>query len=57
MDLSVEQIALLVGSTRQTVSKLLNELSREGLIKRLERGKFFISDLAALESIGDTCSV
>ena len=51
IDLSVEQIALLVGSTRQTVSKLLNKLSREGLIKRLERGRFFISDLAALESL------
>ena len=54
IDLYVEQIALLVGSTRQTVSKFLNELVREGLIKRLARGKFLISDLAALESIGDT---
>ncbi|WP_163338896.1 helix-turn-helix domain-containing protein [Desulfopila sp. IMCC35008] len=29
IDLSVEQIARLVGSTRQTVSMLLNDLVRE----------------------------
>lgn len=57
IDLSVEQIALLIGSTRQTVSKFLNELSQEGLIKRLERGKFLITDIEALESIGNTRSV
>lgn len=50
IDLSVEQIALMVGSTRQTVSKFLNELSRKGLLKRLERGKFLIPDPAALKS-------
>ena len=52
IDLSVEQIALLVGSTRQTVSSLLNNLLREGLIKRQERGKFLIPDPFALESLG-----
>lgn len=57
IDLSVEQIALLVGSTRQTVSTFLNKLSREGLIKRLERGKFFIPDPAALESLRDSRSM
>lgn len=54
IDLSIEQIALLVGSTRQTVSKFINQLSREGLIKRLERGKFLISDLSALEEARDS---
>lgn len=53
IDLSVEQIALLVGSTRQTVSTFLNQLSRQGLIKRIERGKFLIADPAALEKIRD----
>ena len=32
MDLSVEQIAGLLGSTRQTVSSLLTDLSRRGLV-------------------------
>nr|WP_320016009.1 Crp/Fnr family transcriptional regulator [uncultured Desulfobacter sp.] len=51
IDLSVEQIAFLVGSTRQTVSTFLNQLSRQELIKKLERGTFLISDLAALEGL------
>lgn len=51
IDLSVEQIAFLVGSTRQTVSTFLNQLSRQGLIKKLGRGKFLVSDLAALETL------
>lgn len=52
LELSVEQIARLVGSTRQTVSTLLNDLTRAGLIDRPERGKFIIPDLSALESVG-----
>jgi len=52
MDLTVEQIARLVGSTRQTVSTLLSDLERAGLIQRPERGKFIIQDLDALESVG-----
>ena len=52
VDLSVEQIARLVGSTRQTVSMLLNDLVRADLIARPERGKFLIPDLSALESVG-----
>ncbi len=52
IDLSVEQIARLVGSTRQTVSTLLSDLSRAGLIQRPERGTFLIPNLLALESVG-----
>ena len=51
-DLSVEQVARLVGSTRQTVSTLLNDLLRAGLIEKPERGKFLIPSLSALESVG-----
>ncbi|MDF7799315.1 Crp/Fnr family transcriptional regulator [Pontiellaceae bacterium B1224] len=51
IDLSVEQIAGLLGSTRQTVSTLLNDLSRQGLIKRLDRGRFLICNLQGLEAI------
>ncbi|MGB3211223.1 MAG: Crp/Fnr family transcriptional regulator [Desulforhopalus sp.] len=52
IDLSVEQIARLTGSTRQTVSTLLNDLIRAGLLERVERGTFSIPDISALESIG-----
>ena len=51
IDLSVEQIARLIGSTRQTVSTLLNDLVRAGLLQRPVRGKFIIPDLSTLESI------
>ncbi|WP_157237933.1 Crp/Fnr family transcriptional regulator [Desulfobacter curvatus] len=57
IDLSVEQIAFLVGSTRQTVSTFLNQLSRQGVVKKLGRGKFYISDLGALEILIGTRSV
>ena len=49
MDLSVEQIAGLVGASRQTVSTQLNKLIKAGLIHRRARGTFMIPDLDALE--------
>jgi len=52
IDLSVEQIARLVGSSRQTVSTLLNDLVRAELIVRSGRGNFLIPDIALLESVG-----
>ena len=52
LNLSVEQIARLVGATRQTVSTLLNDLIRAGLLTRKNRGIFIIPDLEALESVG-----
>jgi len=52
IDLSVEQIARLVGSTRQTVSMLLNDLVRADLIQRPERGVFIIPNLLAFEAVG-----
>jgi len=50
--LSVEQIARLVGASRQTVSTLLNDLIRANLLKRAERGCFIIPDPSALSAIG-----
>lgn len=52
IDLSVEQIALLVGSTRQTVSTFLNALSRQGLVTRVDRERFKVSDLEVLKRLG-----
>ncbi len=52
LDLSVEQIARLVGSSRQTVSTLLNDLLRANLITKPEKGEFYIPDLYALEAVG-----
>lgn len=52
IDLSVEQLGRLVGSTRQTVSTLLNDLIRAGLLERTGRGRFLIPDLQVLEAVG-----
>lgn len=52
IDLSVEQIARLVGSSRQTVSTLLNDLVRAELLIKLDRGSFLIPDISLLESVG-----
>ncbi len=52
IDLSIEQIGRLIGSTRQTVSTLLSDLVKAGLLLRPERGTFIIPDLSALESVG-----
>jgi len=48
-DLTIEQLALLMGATRQTVSTLLNNLERDGLIKKTGRGRYCVPDMAALE--------
>jgi len=49
LDLTIEQLAQLMGATRQTVSTLLNDMVRAGLLQKEGRGQFFIPDLAALE--------
>lgn len=48
MDLSMEEIASLLGSTRQTVSSLINQWEREGLLQREGRRRLFIPSLDAL---------
>ena len=49
INLSVEQIARMVGSSRQTVSTQLNRLIRQNLIQKQGRGAFVIPDITALE--------
>lgn len=48
--LSVKQIADFVGSTRQTVSTLLNEMQKDGVLTRLSRGKYVVHDVTSLEA-------
>lgn len=49
LDLTAEQLARLMGATRQTISTLINDMIREGLIERRGRGEYFIPDPPALE--------
>lgn len=44
LGLTIEQIANIVGSTRQTVSTILNDLIREGIVHKSDRGVFIIPD-------------
>ena len=55
-DLTIEQLALLMGATRQTVSTLLNSMEREGLIKKTGRGQYCVSDMDRMkqEAYGDS---
>ena len=49
--LSVEQLATIVGSTRQTVSSLLNALERDGIIELRGKGIIRIPDLDRLRQL------
>lgn len=48
-DLTIEQLAQLMGATRQTVSTLLNDMVRAGLMEKKGRGLYYIPDLGELE--------
>lgn len=50
LDVTTEQLANIVGSTRQSVSETLTRLERQGLVLREGRGLYRIPDLCALEA-------
>lgn len=49
LGLTTEQLAQLLGATRQTVSTLLNDMVRAGFMEKRGRGSFHIPDLDALK--------
>lgn len=48
LELTVTEIALLLGSTRQSVSSALSAMAREGLVRREGRRQLLVPDLEAL---------
>ncbi|NDV20947.1 helix-turn-helix domain-containing protein [Pseudodesulfovibrio sp. JC047] len=50
LDLTIEQLGQLLGASRQTVSTLLNNMERSGLMEKRGRGTYFIPDVDALHS-------
>lgn len=50
-DLNMEEISLLIGTTRQTASSLLNNLIKEGMLERRSRREFVIPDPGAMEAL------
>lgn len=51
LGLTIEQLAGLMGASRQTVSTLLNDLERDQLIKKISRGQYEIIDLETLRQL------
>ncbi len=49
LGLNTEEIANLVGATRQTISSLLNELIKSGVVDKLNRRTLLIRDLPRLK--------
>lgn len=49
LNLTIEQLAQLMGATRQTTSTLLNDMVRAGLMKKEGRGKYLIPSMDDLE--------
>ncbi len=50
LGLTSEDLALLIGTTRQTVSTLVNELIKEGKLEKVGRFKVLIRDFEAFRS-------
>jgi len=49
LGLTIEQLSQLMGASRQTVSTLLNNMVRAGLMIKQGRGSYFIPDMEKLE--------
>lgn len=50
IDLTMEQLAAIIGSSRQTVSTIINSMQREGVIMKQERGSYLIPHLQLLQN-------
>jgi len=54
--LTVDNIAKIVGSSRQTVSTLLSSMEKAGIIKKLNRGEYIVRDMRELFLLANSCS-
>lgn len=53
--LTVDNIAKIVGSSRQTVSTLISNLEKDGILKKLARGEYLIKNMDDLQVIANSC--
>lgn len=51
LDLTIEQLSQVMGASRQTVSTLLNDMVRAGLVEKRGRGQFYIPNMNDLERV------
>lgn len=49
LELTIEHLATLLGTTRQTLSTILNALAKEGLVELRGRGRIYVPEPTALE--------
>ncbi|WP_290873241.1 Crp/Fnr family transcriptional regulator [Aquabacterium sp.] len=52
LSVTLTEVALLLGSTRQTVSTVLGHMTREGLVERIGRKELLLFDVPALAAWG-----
>ncbi len=50
LDLTMEQLAAIIGSSRQTVSTILNAMHRAGVVRKKGRGVYLIPNLDLLRN-------
>ncbi|RUM36916.1 MAG: Crp/Fnr family transcriptional regulator, partial [Desulfobulbus sp.] len=50
LDLTMEQLAAIIGSSRQTVSTIINGMQRAGVICKVGRGVYRIPNLDLLKN-------
>lgn len=53
LNLTTEQFSTLLGATRQTVSTLLNNLTREGILTRIDRSHWLVAELEQLKALAE----
>lgn len=53
LDLHTEEVAMLIGSTRQSTSSILNDLIKEGHLVRGDRHTIVVKDLTSLRRLRD----
>lgn len=54
--LTVDNIAKIVGSSRQTVSTLISSMEKDGIIKKLARGEYLVRDMRELFLLANSCA-
>lgn len=52
-EMNTEEIAMMIGSTRQSTSSLFNELIKDGYLAKLSRHLILVKDLQALRRLRD----
>jgi len=54
--LTVDNIAKVVGSSRQTVSTLISSMEKGGILTKLARGEYLIRDMRELYLLANSCA-